>query len=110
MAGVGVDRVLLVAPPSRSFVVRQPEIAEFALPDLDLALPSPTRFVAGDDDPCCPEGARAEYAEPLRSPVDILPGAGHLSVDDGYGPWPAVLEWCLGPREPLVARGATPTR
>ena len=28
----------------------------------------------------------------------------HLSDDDGYGPWPAVLDWCLDPSTRLVPR------
>jgi len=36
-----------------------------------------------------------EGAAPLRSIVDILPGAGHIAVSDGYGPWPSALAWGL---------------
>ncbi|WP_327315206.1 RBBP9/YdeN family alpha/beta hydrolase [Streptomyces sp. NBC_01235] len=94
--GVGeVDRVLLVAPPSGSVLARYPEVAEFAPPPLTgLALPTPTRLVAGDDDPYCPEGARSAYGDPLGLPAELLPGAAHLDLDAGYGPWPSVLEWC----------------
>ncbi|MFG2945630.1 RBBP9/YdeN family alpha/beta hydrolase [Streptomyces adustus] len=95
--GLGdVDRVLLVAPPSGSVLARHPEIAAFAPPaPADLTLPGPTRLVAGDDDPYCPEGARTFFADPLGIPAEILPGAAHLDLDAGYGSWPAVLEWCL---------------
>ncbi|MFE0523140.1 MULTISPECIES: alpha/beta hydrolase [unclassified Streptomyces] len=92
-----VDRVLLVAPPSASVLLRHPEVAAFAPPALDLTLPAPTRLVAGDDDPYCPEGARALYGDPLGIPTDVLPGAAHLDLDAGYGDWPAVLHWCLDP-------------
>lgn len=94
--GVGeVDRVLLVAPPSGSVLARHPEIAEFALPTpAGLELPNPTRLVAGDDDPYCPEGAQAAYGDPLGLTAELLPGAAHLDLDAGYGPWPSVLEWC----------------
>ncbi|WP_458243912.1 RBBP9/YdeN family alpha/beta hydrolase [Streptomyces sp. MAI_2237] len=92
-----VDRVLLVAPPSASVLLRHAEIAAFAPPALDLTLPASTRLVAGDDDPYCPEGARALYGDPLGIPTDILPGAAHLDLDAGYGEWPAVLDWCLDP-------------
>ncbi|MFI8227425.1 alpha/beta hydrolase [Streptomyces sp. NPDC085900] len=92
-----VDRVLLVAPPSASVLLRHPEVAAFAPPALDFTLPAPTRLVAGDDDPYCPEGARALYGDPLGIPTDVLPGAAHLDLDAGYGDWPAVLHWCLDP-------------
>ncbi|MGW6905821.1 RBBP9/YdeN family alpha/beta hydrolase [Streptomyces sp. NPDC054940] len=99
-----VDRVLLVAPPSGAVLARHPEVAEFALPSLEFTLPGPTRLVAGDDDPYCEEGADTAYGDPLALPTDILPGAAHLDLDAGYGPWPAVLEWCLDPAVRLTAR------
>ncbi|GAA3125818.1 alpha/beta hydrolase [Streptomyces rameus] len=100
------DRVLLVAPPSGSVLARYPEVAAFAPPAPDFTLPGPTRLVAGDDDPYCPEGAGTHFAEPLGIPADILPGAGHLDLNAGYGPWPAVLDWCLADSAPLTARPA----
>ncbi|MGW3147329.1 RBBP9/YdeN family alpha/beta hydrolase [Streptomyces sp. NPDC001177] len=100
------DRVLLVAPPSASVLVRHPEIAEFAPPALDFTLPGPTRLVAGDDDPYCPEGARTAFGDPLGIPTEVIPGAGHLDLVAGYGSWPAVLEWCLDASAPLTARPA----
>ncbi|MER6953883.1 alpha/beta hydrolase [Streptomyces sp. NPDC000618] len=92
-----VDRVLLVAPPSGSVLARYPEVEGFAPPeDLDgLKLPHPTRLVAGDDDPYLPEGAQTAYGDPLGLRAELLPGAAHLDLDAGYGPWPTVLEWCL---------------
>jgi uncharacterized protein len=44
------------------------------------------------------------YGVPLGLDVDLLPGARHLSDDDGYGSWPAVLDWCLDPTTRLVPR------
>jgi predicted alpha/beta hydrolase family esterase len=99
-----VDRVLLVAPPSGAVLARHAEVAAFAPPALEFALPGPTRLVAGDDDPYCEEGADALYGEPLALPTDILPGAAHLDLDAGYGPWPAVLGWCLDPTATIIAR------
>ncbi|MET8562535.1 alpha/beta hydrolase [Streptomyces flaveolus] len=100
------DRVLLVSPPSGSVLARYPEVAAFAPPALDFTLPGPTRLVAGDDDPYCPGGADTVFAEPLGIPADVLPGAAHLDLDAGYGPWPAVLDWCVGGTAPLTARPA----
>ncbi|MEU6350915.1 alpha/beta hydrolase [Streptomyces sp. NPDC047072] len=99
-----VDRVLLVAPPSASVLAELPEVAEFAAPALDFTLPNPTRLVAGDDDPYCPEGAARLFGDPLGIPTDTLPGAAHLDLDAGYGPWPAVLDWCLDPEVRLTPR------
>ncbi|MEU6237594.1 alpha/beta hydrolase [Kitasatospora sp. NPDC047058] len=96
-----VDRVLLVAPPSPGFLRRQPDVALFVPPAVSAAQLSAaagsTRLVCGDDDPCCPEGAAEAYGRRLGLPVDVITGAAHLTPDSGYGPWPALLDWCLGP-------------
>ena len=51
-----------------------------------------------------PQGVPGEVAlalghcrGPLGCDVDLLTGAGHVSIPDGYGPWPSALEWCLDP-------------
>jgi uncharacterized protein len=101
-----VHRVLLVSPPSPDIL--WPEIARFA-PPADLspeslaAASEVTRIVCSDADPYCPEGADRIDAEPLGVPADQIPGAGHLSIDDRYGPWPSVLAWCLNDALPLTA-------
>ncbi|MGW2774756.1 RBBP9/YdeN family alpha/beta hydrolase [Streptomyces olivaceoviridis] len=100
------DRVLLVSPPSGPVLARYPEVAAFAPPALDFTLSGETRLVAGDDDPYCPGGADTVFAEPLGIPADILPGAAHLDLDAGYGPWPAVLDWCVSGTAPLTGRPA----
>ncbi|MER5947603.1 alpha/beta hydrolase [Streptomyces sp. NPDC001904] len=92
-----VERVLLVAPPSPAFVAGEPRIADFAPPALRPGQLGEARLVAGDDDPYCPEGALAAYGGPLGIATEVIAGGGHLSMDDGYGAWPAVREWCLGP-------------
>ncbi len=53
-----------------------------------------TVLIGGDDDPTCPAGIGAVYGAPLRLATTVLPGAGHLSPASGYGPWPAMLNWC----------------
>jgi uncharacterized protein len=45
-----------------------------------------------------------EWADGLGLTCDILDDAGHISLDDGYGPWPAVLDWCLHATTPISAR------
>lgn len=92
-------RVLLAAPPSpRS---PQSELAGFLPPPLDpeavRRAAGGTILVCGDDDPYCPEGGGAAYGLPLKLPTTVVPGGGHLNVDAGYGPWPAVERWCSRP-------------
>lgn len=98
-----VDRVVLNAPPAPLG-----ELPTFFPVPLDpvgvAAAAGATRLICSDDDPYCPPGGVAAYAEPLGLPYDLLPGQGHLNVDAGYGPWPAMLDWCLGRRGDLAAR------
>jgi uncharacterized protein len=91
--GAQADRALLVAPPSEASGV--PEIAVFFPVPLPR-LADGARLVCSDDDPYCPEGAATLYGEPLGIPVDVLPGAGHINPEAGFGPWPTAEAWCLG--------------
>ncbi|GAA1448383.1 RBBP9/YdeN family alpha/beta hydrolase [Leifsonia poae] len=98
-----VERVLLVAPPSREFVGGIPEIAAFAA--LTPSRPSAaTTIAASDADPYCPEGADTAFGAPLGIPVVVIPGGGHLERTAGYGEWPSVLAWSLDPSAPLLPR------
>ena len=93
-----VDRVALVAPPSVSAGL--PELEPFfpvLVTPADVARAARhTRLICSDDDPYCPEGAPRLYGEPLGLPVDLHPGRGHLNVDAGLGPWPAIEAWAQG--------------
>ena len=91
-----VNRVVLVSPPSREVLADlAPEFAR-ALPGRDAAgVASGTLHVAASEaDPYNPVGARTTHAEPLGATVRVEPGEGHISADDGYGPWPAIDAWC----------------
>lgn len=96
-----VDRVLLVAPPRPSIL--WPAVESFRRPAavsptaLAAAAHSGVRLVCSDDDPYCPEGACTLFATPLELDFDLIPGGGHLSEADGYGPWPSMEAWCLDP-------------
>jgi uncharacterized protein len=91
-------RVLLVAPPSLAGAPRA--IRSFFPVPLDpgrvAAAAAETRLVSAPDDPYCPEDAAAVYGEPLALELDVLPGAGHINVESGYGAWPAAEAWCYG--------------
>ncbi|HWS36837.1 MAG TPA: alpha/beta hydrolase [Actinoplanes sp.] len=99
----GIDRVLLVAPPSPDVTASHPEIAGFVPPTGVSLPPAGTHLVAADNDPYCPGGAAGVYGEPLGIPTTVLPGQGHLDMEAGYGPWPALLGWALT-GSPLAAR------
>jgi predicted alpha/beta hydrolase family esterase len=96
------DRVLLVAPPSPVVTAGIPAIAEFVAPAEAAAVRASSRadvrLVCSDLDPYSTEGTAAGlYGTSLRLECEVLPDAGHLAVEDGYGAWPAALAWCLDP-------------
>ncbi|HEX8768625.1 MAG TPA: alpha/beta hydrolase [Jatrophihabitans sp.] len=90
------SRVALVAPPA----------PDRPLPAWDFLRPVPlpvdalrraadgTVLVGGDDDPHCPGGVARVFGAPLKMAATVIPGAGSLTAADGYGPWPAALDWC----------------
>ena len=92
--GPPAERVLLVSPPHPEPLID--ELASFFPVPLEPRLAHEARVVTSDDDPYCPRGGRERYAEPLGVPVDVVPGAGHINSDSGYGPWPAVEAWAYG--------------
>jgi predicted alpha/beta hydrolase family esterase len=92
--GPPAERVLLVAPPGEDAGV--PEIANFFPAPVDPALAAGARLVCSDDDPYCPRGAATVYGEPLAIETEVIPGAGHVNADAGFGEWPGVLRWCYG--------------
>jgi len=99
--GERVDRVVLVAPPGLSaFVPPYRAFLPVGIHRMAVAEASKARplVVSSDNDPYCPEGLegyRSTYTDVLGLDHTVIPGAGHISVDEGYGPWPAMLDWCL---------------
>jgi hypothetical protein len=87
------DRVLLVAPPCLD--PAPPEFASFFPVPRDPSLGVNARLVCTDNDPFCASAAGV-YGVRLGIEIDVLPGAGHINPDAGFGPWPAVLAWCYG--------------
>jgi serine hydrolase len=86
-----VKAALLVAPsdPASPNYPRGP--SGFA-PVPRVRLPFASIVVASDDDPyVSPERAR-EYAAAWGSRLVMLPGAGHINVASGHGPWPEGFE------------------
>ena len=104
-----VDRVVLVAPPCPGAKVE--ELARFYPTGADKAAIDAaarhTRLVCSDNDAYCPvRGAAVHWGGPLELVVDLLPGAGHLNVEAGYGPWPEMEAWALGEVDTLRAESS----
>lgn len=101
--GFRSDRVLLVAPVGPSALVNEPFLQNFApLPEsLDG---SKWRIVGSDADPYCVEGAADYFGTKYGCDADLIPGAVHFSLNDGYGHWPSALAWSLDPKVRLSSR------
>ena len=84
-------RVLFVAPPC----VEVPGATGFQPAPVPARVAGEALLVHADDDEWCPAGAGRAFAE-LGLRTVVLPGAGHINTDAGYGPWPAVEAWCRG--------------
>ena len=103
-----VDRVLLVAPAD-PWVLGEVEGLK-----VDLADPAVTAathastvsltVLASEKDKWTPRGIHATFGEPLGLTPVILEGAGHLSLDDGFGHWQGVIDWVNDPKADLTRR------
>ncbi len=105
-----VNRVLLVSPLGEQAFTPENRNEEFEPRDTapaPLAAASTTapRAVISTTDPYAPAPPEA-WAKALGVDLDLVPGAGHITPADGYGPWPAVLDWCVNRQTPLTGKTA----
>src|SRR5262249_19216551 len=98
-----IDLLMLLSPPHSAKL--PPGAADFRLhlpPGLDReaskdSCRTPIQFGCSDSGGYIPAGSGALYGDEIGAEVAVLPGAGHISMDEGYGPWAAVDEWCSDP-------------
>ncbi len=90
-----VHAALLVAPPS-PFLVFEP-VDSFLPPprrrDAWAPLKTRTLLVSSDNDDYASSEEIEDVARQLDVSYRLVPGAGHINVAAGYGPWPFVLDW-----------------
>jgi predicted alpha/beta hydrolase family esterase len=103
-----VDRVLLVAPADPR-LLGEVEGLKVDLTDPDVAAATHAStgsltVLASDKDKWTPRGIQKTFGEPLGIEPIILEGAGHLSLDDGFGFWPGVINWVNDPKADLTQR------
>ncbi|MCW2528587.1 MAG: putative hydrolase [Pseudonocardiales bacterium] len=89
-------RVALISPPEQD--IARGVAPSFVPAPLDIDSirrgADGTVLVGSDNDPFCPVGVAAAYGAPLKMAATVIPGAGHINTDSGFGPFPAVLDWC----------------
>lgn len=103
-----VDRLLFVAPADPR-MLGEIEGLKVSLtdPEVSSALHASTSsltILASDKDKWTPRGIQATFGEPLGVEALIMPGAGHLSLDDGFGHWQGVIDWVNDSRADLLQR------
>ena len=103
-----VDRVLLVAPADPRVLGEveglQVDLADAAVVASAHASTASLNILASEKDKWTPRGIQATFGEPLSLTPIILEGAGHLSLDDGFGYWQGVIDWVNDPKADLTRR------
>lgn len=56
-------------------------------------LPFHTLVIGSDNDPYMPLETLRRLSDSWGASLEIVPNAGHLATDDGYGRWPEVVEY-----------------
>jgi predicted alpha/beta hydrolase family esterase len=100
-----VNRLLLVSPPASDRVPNEGasfRIESFDADSVRATVTGEIRIVCSDSDPYNAVGAKAMYADALDLSADVVHGAGHITPDNGYGPWPSLQDWCEGLRGPIT--------
>ena len=103
-----VERVLFVAPADPR-LLGEIDGLKVSLDDTDvasatLASAKSLTVLASEKDKWLPRGVQTTYGEPLGLEPVILEGAGHLSLDDGFGYWQGVIDWVNDPSADLKKR------
>lgn len=96
---VPFDRVLLVAPPDPSPIGENPDIEGEPLDIFDPAIKAAAHswakqvtVIASDKDRWLPRGIGI-YEQALGVEAVVFEGAGHFSLDDGFGKWKGLWTW-----------------
>jgi predicted alpha/beta hydrolase family esterase len=93
------DRVLFVAPPDPQMTAEAEGISGEPLDLENQRLKEQAAkwareltVIASDDDKWLPRGIEI-YKPALGIEPVIFPGAGHFSLDDGFGKWAGIIKW-----------------
>ena len=103
-----VDRVLLVAPADPRVLGEveglKVNLADPAVAAATHASTASLTVLASEKDKWTPRGIQVTFGDPLGLTPVILEGAGHLSLDDGFGHWQGVIDWVNDPKADLTRR------
>ena len=103
-----ISRVALVAPADPELCS---DVSSFQIDVTDPAIKpalakaaKSTIIIGSDNDEWTPRGIPATFADPLDLPLELIPGAGHISLHDGWGPWQGIINWIDDPEANLSVR------
>ena len=99
-------RAILVAPPAAGLHGGDvsKELGDAVTPEsVQRAAEETTLLVYSLGDPYLPDGAGSRYGDPLHIESVAVPGGQHLNQASGFGPWPAMLSWCVNGSWPTGA-------
>jgi predicted alpha/beta hydrolase family esterase len=92
---LGAHAALLVAPPS-PFLLFDP-VESFLPPrrrrEVWAPIAARTLVVGSDNDEFTTAEEFEDIARTIGARCHLIPGAGHINVASGHGPWPFALEW-----------------
>lgn len=104
LVSVPVGRALLVAPALPSLLPDYPDFSvELSRVPLTSAAKA-TFLVGGDEDPWQPNGIAEDFGKPMGVNSVVIPGAGHIIIESGFGPWPGLVNWVNDPASDLSVR------
>lgn len=72
------------------------------------SLPFQSVVVASDNDPYCGVERAAQFADAWGSRLEIIPNAGHINADSGFGDWPQGLKILTALRRRAIWRVTAP--
>jgi predicted alpha/beta hydrolase family esterase len=106
---VKANRLLLVAPPEPQPTGTDSPFASFVmehdLPRIKSAMDQSTHsttLVGSDADPWQPSGIQVGVGDFLGLTAQIIPGAKHLSLPDGFSQWAGVIDWVNNPEADIT--------
>ena len=98
------NRALLVAPADPELLS---DIADFVVDPSKVSLNKLAEtvvLVGSDDDVWSPRGIQETFGNPLGLEAEIVLGAKHFAVLDGWGAWAGVINWVNDPTSDLQVR------
>ncbi|MEN9753201.1 MAG: hypothetical protein RL670_892 [Actinomycetota bacterium] len=101
-----LDRLLLVSPADPQTLDELPEFFQVDVAASAAAVHKVAKsvtVVASDKDPWLPRGVDVTFGQPLGVKPHIVAGGGHLTLIDGFGPWPGMLAWVKDPAADITA-------